>query len=71
MSPRAVTGPLKIRSDGQGGTISGNLQLDKGRFTLGRASAAAAVPQLAGARNAGSKPTRLSSSPISIRGSST
>ncbi|HEX8842467.1 MAG TPA: translocation/assembly module TamB domain-containing protein, partial [Sphingomicrobium sp.] len=41
-----VTGPLQIRSDGQGGTISGNLRLNKGRFQLGRASAAAAVPQL-------------------------
>ncbi|MBV9527787.1 MAG: translocation/assembly module TamB domain-containing protein [Sphingomonas sp.] len=41
-----VTGPLKIRSDGQGGTISGTLHLDKGRFQLGRASSAAAVPQL-------------------------
>jgi translocation and assembly module TamB len=41
-----VTGPLKIRSDGNGGTISGDLKLNQGRFTLGRASAAAAVPQL-------------------------
>jgi translocation and assembly module TamB len=41
-----VTGPLQVRSDGQGGTISGNLRLNKGRFQLGRASAAAAVPQL-------------------------
>ncbi len=41
-----VTGPLQIRSDGQGGTISGDLRLDKGRFQLGRASAAASVPQL-------------------------
>ena len=41
-----VTGPLRIRSDGNGGTISGELKLDKGRFQLGRASAAAAVPQL-------------------------
>jgi translocation and assembly module TamB len=41
-----VTGPLQIRSDGQGGTISGDLKLNKGRFQLGRASAAAAVPQL-------------------------
>jgi translocation and assembly module TamB len=41
-----VTGPLKIKSDAQGGTISGDLHLDKGRFQLGRASAAAAVPQL-------------------------
>ena len=41
-----MTGPLQIRSDGNGGTISGDLHLDKGRFQLGRASAAAAVPQL-------------------------
>jgi translocation and assembly module TamB len=41
-----VTGPLQIRSDGNGGVISGNLRLNKGRFQLGRASAAAAVPQL-------------------------
>jgi translocation and assembly module TamB len=41
-----VTGPLQIRSDGETGTISGNLHLDRGRFQLGRASAAAAVPQL-------------------------
>ncbi|HWU92525.1 MAG TPA: translocation/assembly module TamB domain-containing protein, partial [Sphingomicrobium sp.] len=41
-----VTGPLAIRSSGQGGTISGNLHLDKGRFVLGHASSAASVPQL-------------------------
>ena len=41
-----VTGPLQIRSDANGGIISGDLKLDKGRFQLGRASAAAAVPQL-------------------------
>ena len=41
-----VTGPLAIKSGGAGGTISGKLQLDSGRFTLGRASAAASVPQL-------------------------
>ena len=41
-----VTGPLTIRSSGEGGTISGNLRLNSGRFTLGRASAAASVPQL-------------------------
>jgi translocation and assembly module TamB len=41
-----VTGPVRIRSDGQTGTISGDLRLNKGRFQLGRASAAAAVPQL-------------------------
>jgi translocation and assembly module TamB len=41
-----VTGPLQIRSGAQGGTISGDLKLNKGRFQLGRASSAAAVPQL-------------------------
>ncbi len=41
-----VTGPLAIRSSGKGGTISGKLRLNSGRFTLGRASAAASVPQL-------------------------
>jgi len=41
-----VTGPLKLKSDSNGGTISGDLKLNKGRFQLGRASAAAAVPQL-------------------------
>ena len=42
----SVTGPISIRSGGRGGRIAGNLRLDKGRFTLGRASAAADVPQL-------------------------
>ncbi|QIL02722.1 translocation/assembly module TamB [Sphingomonas sinipercae] len=42
-----VTGPIKIKSGGQGGTISGNLRLNEGRFTLGRASNAARVPRLA------------------------
>jgi len=41
-----VTGPLTIKSSGEGGTISGKLRLNNGRFTLGRASAAASVPQL-------------------------
>lgn len=41
-----VTGPVQIRSDGQTGTISGEFRLNKGRFQLGHASAAAAVPQL-------------------------
>jgi translocation and assembly module TamB len=41
-----VTGPVRIRSDAGGGTISGNLKLNKGAFRLGRASAAAQVPQL-------------------------
>ena len=41
-----VTGPLRLKSDAGGSTISGDLHLNKGRFQLGRASAAAAVPQL-------------------------
>jgi translocation and assembly module TamB len=41
-----VSGPIRIRSDAKGGSISGKLRLDKGRFQLGRASSAAAVPQL-------------------------
>jgi translocation and assembly module TamB len=42
-----VTGPLRVRSSANGGgTISGKLHLNSGRFTLGQASSAAAVPQL-------------------------
>jgi len=41
-----VTGPLRLKSDANSATISGDLKLNKGRFQLGRASAAAAVPQL-------------------------
>ena len=40
------TGTIKVQSGGAGGTISGDLHLNGGRFTLGKASAAAAVPQL-------------------------
>ena len=50
-----VTGPLAIKSSGIGGTISGKLRLDSGRFTLGKASAAANVPQLK-VRNVGIDP---------------
>ena len=42
----AVTGPLAIRSDGDGGTISGNVTMTQGRFQLGSATAAAQVPRL-------------------------
>jgi translocation and assembly module TamB len=41
-----VSGPLQLKSDSNGAVISGDLRLNKGRFQLGRASAAAAVPQL-------------------------
>ncbi|HEX8641512.1 MAG TPA: translocation/assembly module TamB domain-containing protein [Allosphingosinicella sp.] len=42
----SVTGPLAIRSDGAGGTISGDLRLNHGRFRLGSAVAAAQVQRL-------------------------
>jgi translocation and assembly module TamB len=43
-----VTGPLQVRSSANGGgTISGKLRLNSGSFTLGQASKAAAIPQLA------------------------
>ena len=41
-----VTGPVSIKSNAQGGTIAGTFLLNRGRFTLGRATAAAAVPKL-------------------------
>ncbi len=41
-----VTGPLTIRSDGVGGTIGGDLALNRSRFTLGRAAAVAQIPEL-------------------------
>ena len=41
-----VSGPLKIRSSGRGGTISGQLRMKRGRFTLGQAAGASGVPQL-------------------------
>ncbi len=41
-----VTGPIRIQSEGDGGTISGNLDVVSSRFALGRASAVAEIPQL-------------------------
>ncbi|MGZ8310637.1 MAG: translocation/assembly module TamB domain-containing protein [Allosphingosinicella sp.] len=41
-----VTGDLAIRSDGEGGTISGDLRVNEGRFQLGSATAAAQVARL-------------------------
>ncbi|MET4665691.1 translocation/assembly module TamB domain-containing protein [Sphingomonas sp. PvP056] len=41
-----VTGPLRFLSNKRGGTISGELRLDKSRYRLGQATAASAVPQL-------------------------
>ncbi len=42
----AVTGDLAIRSDGDGGEISGAVRLTEGRFRLGSATASAQVPRL-------------------------
>ena len=41
-----VTGPLRITSDGDGGEISGDVQMVAGSFRLGRATAAEALPVL-------------------------
>ncbi|WP_107962988.1 translocation/assembly module TamB [Sphingomonas sp. PP-CE-3G-477] len=41
-----VTGPLTFKSNGSGGTIAGDVILDKSRYRLGQATAASAVPQL-------------------------
>jgi translocation and assembly module TamB len=41
-----VTGPLVFRSNGSGGTISGDVTLDRARYRLGQATAATASPQL-------------------------
>jgi translocation and assembly module TamB len=41
-----VTGPISIQSDGVGGTISGDVQLVRSRFLLGRANAVAEIPAL-------------------------
>jgi translocation and assembly module TamB len=65
-----LTGPLRIRSNGNGGTIGGNVELVSGSFRLGSATAAGEVPRLnvreinrretdAPARRAGNAPWRL------------
>ena len=41
-----VSGTLLFRSDGQGGTISGDVVLDRSRYRLGQAAAAIAAPRL-------------------------
>ena len=42
-----VTGPLKIKSNGQGGTISGKVLINESRFTLGNAETSEQLPDLA------------------------
>ncbi|MCF8707048.1 translocation/assembly module TamB domain-containing protein [Rhizorhapis sp. SPR117] len=41
-----VTGPMTVQSNGVGGVISGDIQLNRSRFMLGRASAIAEIPEL-------------------------
>ncbi|WP_070154877.1 translocation/assembly module TamB domain-containing protein [Sphingobium phenoxybenzoativorans] len=41
-----VTGPITIKSNGNGGTIGGDLDLIRSRFTMGRAAAVAQIPEL-------------------------
>lgn len=41
-----VTGPIRIRSDGNGGTISGDVRLNRSSYVLGRSAAVAAIPKL-------------------------
>ena len=41
-----VTGPLRLVSKGNGGTIAGRLRIDKGSWALGRTAAAASIPVL-------------------------
>lgn len=41
-----VTGPITIKSGGNGGVIGGDVVLNRSRFTLGRAAAVAQIPQL-------------------------
>ncbi|MFC4294574.1 translocation/assembly module TamB domain-containing protein [Novosphingobium tardum] len=42
-----VTGPLRIVSNGNGGTIAGRLRIDKARWQLGRAAGPASLPVVA------------------------
>lgn len=42
-----VTGPLRVVSDGTGGTIAGRVRIEQASWMLGRASAAQALPSIA------------------------
>ena len=42
-----ITGPMRIVSDGVGGTVAGRLHIDKARYVLGGASAAQSLPTIA------------------------
>lgn len=42
----SVTGPLRIRSDGNGGTISGKVRLGRSSYVLGQSTTMTTVPRL-------------------------
>ena len=42
-----ITGPMRIVSDGQGGTVAGRLRIDRARWVLGRTAAAQGLPTIA------------------------
>ncbi|MEO1045607.1 MAG: translocation/assembly module TamB domain-containing protein [Pseudomonadota bacterium] len=42
-----VTGPITIKSDGIGGTLGGDLVINRGRFVLGQTSALTELPNIA------------------------
>jgi translocation and assembly module TamB len=42
-----ITGPLRIVSNGVGGTIAGRVSIDRGRWALGRANETRALPRIA------------------------
>jgi translocation and assembly module TamB len=42
-----ITGPLRLISNGIGGTIAGRVRIDKARWTLGRTSVTEQLPQIA------------------------
>ena len=61
-----VTGPLRIVSNGVGGTIAGRLAVDRGRWQLGRAVGPAALPLIRTReinRRADVRPARAPGSP--------
>jgi translocation and assembly module TamB len=41
-----VTGPLRVISSGNGGTIAGRVRIDQASWALGKASAAADLPTI-------------------------
>ncbi|MFY8048819.1 MAG: translocation/assembly module TamB domain-containing protein [Erythrobacter sp.] len=42
-----ITGPLRIVSNGRGGTIAGRVKIDRARWVLGKAAEEVALPQIA------------------------